>query len=192
MKISDWWNKNMNDNMLPTFSSWVGDFNSDSKKKVREYIISKNYKSILDVGCGLCDTYYGYINDNYQIDYTGLDSCQYFIEKAKKDKINVIESDMNKIDLSDSSYDVVYGRHILEHLPTFKDALGEMIRISRFETIIIFFIKPVNKEEIKYASDLDLYHNIYSKNEIEEFLSNFDFEWLDLNKNEIVLKIKKN
>jgi len=191
MKISNWWNTNMNENMLSTFTGWVGDFNVESKKKVRDYIISKKYESILDVGCGLCDTYYAYKNENYEIKYTGLDSCKYFVDKAKEQNIDIIESDMNTINLEDSSYDVVYGRHILEHLPTFKNALSEFIRISKFETIIIFFIKPLEAEEIRYDSGLDLYHNIYSKKDIEDYLQNYNFEWLDVNDNEIILKINK-
>jgi len=181
----------MNENTLQTFTGWVGDFNSESKKKVREYVISKDYKSIIDIGCGLCDTYYGYKEDNYDINYTGLDSCKYFIDNANKNGINIIESDMNKINLLDSSYDVVYGRHILEHLPTFKDALSEFIRISKYEIIIIFFIKPLDKEEIRYDNSADLYHNIYSKKDIEKYISDYKFEWIDVNDNEIILNIKK-
>ena len=191
MKISNWWNNHINDNMLSIFTGWVGDFNSESKIKVREYVVSKGYKSILDVGCGLCDTYYGYKNDNYDIEYTGLDSCKYFIEQAINNNINIVESDMNKIDILDSSYDVVYGRHILEHMPNFRDALGEMIRISKYEVIIIFFIKPVDDEVINYDPSLDLYHNIYSKKDIENYLFNFKYEWIDINEKEIMLSIKK-
>jgi len=192
MKISNWWNKNMNDKMLPTFLNWVEDFNAQSKKMVRNYIISKNYKSILDIGCGLCDTYYGYKNDNYNIEYTGLDNCKYFVDKAKDQNINIIDSDMIKINVPDNSYDVVYGRHILEHLPTYKISLNEFIRIAKFEVIIIFFIKPDdNLEEIRYTDDNDLYHNKYSKNDIENNLINYEYNWIDVNKKEIILYIKK-
>jgi ubiquinone/menaquinone biosynthesis C-methylase UbiE len=190
MKISNWWNKNINDGLISTFTGWVGDFNSESKIIVRRYIISKNYKSILDVGCGLCDTYYGYKNDNYDIKYTGLDSCKYFIQTATTNNIDIIESDMNKINLPDSSYDIVYGRHILEHMPSFEDSLGEMIRISKYETIVVFFIKPGDKKEIRYDSVTDLYHNIYSKIEIENFLGSYDFKWIDVDEKEIILYIK--
>lgn len=190
-KISDWWNKNMNENMLPTFKGWVGDSNSESKKYVRNYVISKNYKSIIDIGCGLCDTKQGYKNDNYDIKYTGLDSCKYFIDLGKKNGIDIIESDMNKIDLYDDSFDVVYGRHILEHLPSYKESLNEFIRIAKNEVIIIFFIKPVDKEEIRYTQHDDLYHNVYSKQDIEDFLKTYNFEWVDVNDKEVVLYIKK-
>jgi ubiquinone/menaquinone biosynthesis C-methylase UbiE len=188
--ISDWWNKNMNDSMLPTFKGWVGDYNSETKKFSREYIESKNYKSIIDIGCALCDMYYGFKNEKYEIDYTGLDSCQYFIDKNKELAINVIKSDMNKINIRDNSYDVVFARHVLEHLPTFKDALSEFIRISSKEVIVIFFIKPLDKEEIRY-DNTDLYHNIYSKKEIENFISKYNYEWNDINDKEIILHIKK-
>lgn len=192
MKISNWWNDNMNDDKLSIFEGWVGNFNTKSKKLIRDHVILKNYKSILDIGCGLCDTYYGYKQDNYNIEYTGLDSCKYFVEKAIVQNINIIESDMTKIDVPDSSYDVVYGRHILEHLPTYKIALDEFIRIAKFEIIIIFFIKPSNLEEIRYNDGNDLYHNIYSKKDIESSLENNDYNWVEINDSEIALYIKKN
>lgn len=197
MKISNWWNDNMNDEMLSTFKGWVGDFNTTSKKIVREYTISKKYESLLDVGCGLCDTYYGYKNDNYEIKYTGLDSCEYFIKNAKEKNIDIIESDMNNINIKDESFDIVYGRHILEHLPTYKPALSEFIRISKRETIIIFFIKPQDKEYIHYNNGNDLYHNIYSKKDIEQFLKSYEISWeevkneSDPNLSEMILYIKK-
>jgi ubiquinone/menaquinone biosynthesis C-methylase UbiE len=192
MKISNWWNKNMNDGMLPTFEGWVGDFNSQSKIVVRNYIISKKYKSIIDIGCGLCDTFYGYKNDNYDINYTGFDSCDYFLNKAAEKNINTIKGDMNKIDnITDDSFDIVYGRHVLEHLPNYKDCLKELIRISKYETIIIFFIKPEDKEDIRYDTNQDLYHNIYSKIDIENFLIEYDFKWEDINDKEIILHIIK-
>jgi len=191
MKISNWWNNNMNENNLNIFKDWVGEFDAESKVFVRKYIISKNYASILDVGCGMCDTYYGYKNDNYDINYIGLDSCRYFIDNAIKNNINVIESDMNKINIPDNSFDIVYGRHILEHLTGFQDALSEFIRISKYEVVIVFFIKPEDTEQIRYDSGLDLYHNVYSKKDIGEYLKGYNFEWFDVNDKEIILSIKK-
>jgi len=192
MKISNWWNKNMNEGMLNTFKGWVKDYNAESKKYVRDYIIKKGYKSIIDIGCGLCDTYYGYKNENYDIEYTGVDNCKYFISNAIKNKIKIINSDINDMSIIESnSYDVVYGRHILEHMPTFEMVMNEMIRIARKEIIIIFFIKPSTKQEIIYDETLDLYHNIYSRKEIEDTIKDFDFRWNDVNNDEIILFINK-
>lgn len=187
LKISDWWNKNMKDELLPTFEGWVKDYNAITKKYSREYIVEKQYKSMLDVGCGLCSMYDGFVNDGYEIEYMGLDSCTYFLDKAKNRNISVINSDMNEIKLENDTYDVVFARHVLEHQPTFEYALEEFIRIAKKEVIVVFFIKPQDKEIIKYGED-DLYHNVYSKKDIESSVKNF--EWIDFG-DEVVLHIKK-
>lgn len=190
MKISDWWNNNINDYTLSQFKSWVGDFNSHSKKVTRDYIIKNNYKSIIDMGCGLCDMYYGFKNDNYKIDYVGVDSCDYFLNLAKSKNINVIKGLIGeKLNIEDNKYDVVYSRHVLEHLPTYKQALGEFIRIAKKEVIIVFFIKPQENEKIVFNNDL--YHNTYSKKDINNFIVNYDFRWEDINSQEELLFIKK-
>ena len=77
--MTNWWNKNVEDRM-DDFKIWVGDFNQPSKIYCRNYIINKKYKNVIDCGCGLASEYFGFKYDNYQIDYTGLDSCEYFVQ----------------------------------------------------------------------------------------------------------------
>ena len=194
-----YWNNNLNDNMYNNiFKNWVGDCNAISKIYLYNYLIDKNYKNILDVGCAdgtLCE---GLNKYNIDIKYTGVDSCKYFINKCKEKNINVIESDIRYINsLSDSSFDLVYGRHVAEHQDCFENLFNEMIRISTKEVIHTFFIIPDltnDKNSINYTFKTDLYHNKYSYNEISLFLKNhnkvkFFKHYLIPNTNESILHI---
>src|SRR5690242_13941185 len=102
--MTNWWNKNVEIRM-DDFKSWIGDFNYPSKIYCRNYVIGKKYKSIIDCGCGLATDYFGFKNDNYEIDYTGLDSCKYLVDLNKNYGIKMIEAELEKeLALPDNSY----------------------------------------------------------------------------------------
>ena len=81
-----WWDKNLI-NRLDEFKGWIGDSSAESKKFFRDYIKNNNllFKSMLDVGCGVCTEYYSFKNDNIDINYTGVDSSEflYLFNKEK-------------------------------------------------------------------------------------------------------------
>lgn len=145
--MTSWWNKNI-ETRMHDFKSWIGDFNQPSKTYCRNYIASKQYKSIIDAGCGLASDYFGFKGDQYNINYLGLDSCTYLINLNRTHSIPVIETELETdLPLSDSSYDCVYCREVLEHLPYYEKTLSEFIRIASKEVIVVFFIKPLEESE---------------------------------------------
>ena len=69
-----------------------------------------------------------------------------------------------------------------------------MIRVSSKYAIIIFWLLGDNEnDEINYDENQKLYHNTYSKKEIENYLSefnvNYSWEYCDIDK---ILVIEKN
>ena len=196
--MTTWWNNNINnkdDNRADDFLSWIKGFNEEDRIYCRKYIVEHEYKSMLDVGCGLCVEYYGFKNDGYHIEYTGLDSCKHFIETNSKDGINIIEAEIEeKFPIDDNIYDCVYARDILEHLSHYRKTVNELIRVAKEEVIINWFIKPgYDPTHINYWEDEDLYHNKYNYNNLEKFvLSNPKVEkifWRDINFSKTVLHI---
>lgn len=187
-----WWDDNLNTHM-GIFKTWIGDFNAQSKVKIRNHVFEKNYKSIADFGCGVATEYYGYKNDAYEIDYIGIDSSVILNEKNKSEGVPMILSDVDNVPLNDNSYEVSFSRHVWEHQPSYKPCLDEMIRIAEKEVIHVFFIKP-NVEIINYDPTQNLYHNTFDKNEIE----NYCYEnnkvknvyWLDINEQECSIHIE--
>lgn len=194
--IQTWWNENIKseDNV---FYNWICDSEALTKVYARKHIIQKQYKSILDVGCANATMFYGFRNDKYTIDYTGIDSCKYLVKKNINNDINVILGNVNRTIFKDSLFDVVFSRHIVEHQPTCEPLLLETIRIAKKEVIHIFFKKPHHSTStphiINYEKTSNLYHNTYSSFLIEYLLSHHQkvnkFTWNDISNDECVLHI---
>lgn len=167
--IQTWWNDNINTH-FNQFKMWVGDENVSSKVYSRQYIYNKKYKSILDLGCAHATMYTGFKNEYYPITYTGVDSCDMFIRENNAKGITSINADVRKVPLPDSSNDIVFSRHIIEHQPEFQEYLNETIRLAKKEALHIFFKCPGEKEHILYDPVSNLYHNTYSRSAINTFL----------------------
>lgn len=186
-----YWNKHMSDAFMKQFTDWVGNYNAESKVFFYNFI-DKDFKTILDVGCGDATIYDGLKHNKINIEYTGVDSCKYFIEMGRKRGVNIFESDIRTINKPDSSYDIIFGRHVVEHQPDFETLFNEMIRLGKKQCVHIFFIKPkISDTIINYDQRSDLYHNTYSHLKITEFLTNHpkvnNFFFKDINENENAL-----
>ena len=177
-----WWDKNLtNPQMIDTFKEWIGTQNAQSKVFIRKYISSKNYTSLIDIGCGVATEFEGYKSDRYPIEYVGVDSCKTLVQSNIHRGVPMIEANCENIPVKDNSYDVAFSRHVLEHQPSYKGTISEMIRIARKEAIHVFFIIPNVIEKINYNPLDNLYHNTYSRSDIEQFLFQNkkvrSFEW---------------
>lgn len=193
MKTQTWWNNNAQ-NQYNTFRNWVGDSTAQSKVYMANYLKDKKYQSLVDLGCADATFYNTLQSHDINMKYTGVDSCAFFVKMLQDKNIPVIDSDIRSISsLSDKSIDCVFSRHTMEHQSSYRELLSEMIRIANCEACHIFFIKPADKEEIKYAASSDLYHNHYRKSDIEKTLSENpkvkNWEWNNINKDEVALHI---
>lgn len=188
------WNNFISKATLPTFVGWVKDSNAESKIYLYKYLDEKKYNSIIDMGCGTGTIHDGLHDRNMKLRYTGVDSCSFFLDDLTSRGVHVINSDIRNIEQLDANtYDITFGRHVLEHQDDFKELLHEMIRIGKKEALHIFFIKPTTIRTISFDPEKNLYHNTYSHREIDEFLqSNPKVNthiWVDLNKDECALHI---
>jgi len=175
-----WWDKDIK-SQYQNFKSWVGSPAALSKVYVRDYITGQKYRSITDFGCGVCDDYFIYTNDHPDIMWQGIESSVYLWNDAAQKEIPVINKEGHKTGLATGSTEVSYSRHVLEHQKHFQPMLEEMIRVASKLVVHIFFIRPAKQEIINYNPDNNLYHNTYSKRDIEEFLTEHEdvdiFEW---------------
>lgn len=189
-----WWNNNLDKpQKFNEYLGWLGSENSDSRVFIRENIKNLNIKSIADFGCGPCVEYTALKSEEYEFDYLGIDSCTHLKEVNESKGIPFLNVPVEKTGLKDDSYELSYSRHVFEHLPTFKDALREMIRVSNKYVIHIFFIKPGEENEKNYWAEENLYHNRYSISNIETYLNGNkkvqSFKWVNINDNENALVI---
>jgi len=193
--MTSWWNKNLPGERLEEFKSWVEKDLQTDRVYCRKYIAEKLYESILDCGCGMATDYYGFKEENYPINYAGLDSCTYLIELHRSNGIPMIDAELdNPLPVAEDSYDCVYGREIMEHLQYHRRALDEFIRIAKKEVIISWFIKPDHKpEDIRYRRDEDIFHNKYNIDQLQNFILSNDkvesFTWVEPNDKHVVLHI---
>jgi SAM-dependent methyltransferase len=177
-KEQTYWNNHLSEEHYNNvFTQWVGDCDATSKLYVYEHLSNNNYASIIDLGCGDASIYQGIQKRNISIDYTGVDTCKFFINLCKRQNINVIDSDIRNVSTAvNASYDFVLGRHVLEHQDNFHELVEEMIRLAKKEVVCIFFIKPdLTSEEtvINYEKETNLYHNTYSYSLITQFLTEY-------------------
>lgn len=164
-----WWDKEIKE-QFTDFKSWVGNSSATSKVVIRDFIIKEGYKSVTDFGCGMCDDYFQY--KIIPIVWTGIEGSDYLYKHSQEKEIPVIYAEAHNTALPDSSTEVSYSRHVLEHQADYKPILSEMIRVASKLVIHTFFIPPRDKEIISYNKDNNLYHNTFSRPEMEEFLMN--------------------
>ena len=192
MQEQTWWNQHVHSKM-DDFHQWVGDSHAESKEYMATYLQKKTYHSLIDAGCGNATFYDTLQHNGINIQYIGVDSCQYFIEHNTTQGITMIESDIRHTPLLDSYVDIVFSRHTFEHQPHFKEIMKELLRIAKKEMTHIFFIKPSEKETIHYTAHDNLYHNCYSKQDIEAFLQEHSkvdhWTWVDINEKECALHV---
>lgn len=167
-----WWDKEIK-NQFEDFKSWVGGPQAYSKKNMRNYILKKKYKSIIDIGCGMCDDYFVYKQLDSDIEWLGVDSSKFLIN-ARDPAIPVLNREAHDTNFDDNQFEVAYARHVLEHQKSYKPILTEMVRIAEKMVIHIFFIPPRDKEIINWQKETNLYHNTFTRKEIEEFLYAID------------------
>lgn len=188
-----WWNKNV-ENRYAEIKSWWGNSTSDSIVYFANYIKFKGYTNILDVGCGYASLYEAIVNNKINIDYTGVDTCGYLVRMNTRKNIKTITNDARKlVDISDSSFDTVFMRHVIEHQPNYIDTLNELIRVAKFEIGIVFFIKPSDTTHINFNKEENLYMNTYNKKEMEATLRSNpkvrSWIWINNNSSECTLHI---
>lgn len=189
-----WWDNNLdNSNMYNEYLVWIGDTNAQSRVVVREKIKNLNIKSIADFGCGPCIEYHALTSEGYDFKYLGIDSCTHLKEVNESKGISFLSAPVEKTGLKKNSYELSYSRHVLEHLPSFEDALNEMIRVASKYVVHIFFMKPGEEYVESYWENDNLFHNTYAVSDIENFLKGNDkvesYEWIDINEKENALFI---
>lgn len=168
-----WWQANCN-SKIHLFREWYGSAETKERTLLCNYLKEKQYESILDAGCSLCTLFFAIKKEQLDIDYQGLDVTQSFVERAQKFGITTTQASVEHMPFDDNTYDIVYARHVLEHLEYYQQALNEMIRVAKKEVMISFFMHPNNWTPdaitINTIDELPVYHNQYNKLKLESWI----------------------
>lgn len=158
------------------------------------YAIEKYVKpgmSFLDYGAGSGTTYEAILNkwNDMPFKYMGLDVIKKNAEWCNKHfdtNIFFHNEHLHRIDRFDKSFDVVYSRHVVDHMESFEKAMDEHKRVARELVIVILWV-PLSNQDNHEIKNIDFRHNggelfeneytnLYSKPKVMEYLKG-DSEW---------------
>jgi ubiquinone/menaquinone biosynthesis C-methylase UbiE len=166
---NNWWQEHMNDpKWIDIFKNdWVKDATAPSRVEFKKELIKmKDIDTVLECGCAYSvdSEWIREIGKNYfAIDFTPL-----FVEDCQKRGLDVVLGNIENIPYEDDSFDLVYCRHVLEHLSYYEKAISEMLRVAKKKVGVIFFL-PLDKEEhIIFNEEMKLHHNVYG---LEKFIA---------------------
>jgi ubiquinone/menaquinone biosynthesis C-methylase UbiE len=94
---------------------------------------------------------------------------------------------IHKIDESDNSWDVVFSRHVVDHMESFEKAVDEHKRVAKQLVLIVMWVPMSNADEHQIKNIVggpqdnrktyvNEYTNLYSRKLVNEYL-NGDPEW---------------
>ena len=146
------------------------------------YAIKKYVKNdtFLDYGAGSGTTFEA-LRDDKEIDwfgkpgffYLGLDVIPKNTEWCKGKFGNMFfdyNPSIHKIDQPDKSWDVVYSRHVVDHMNSFEEAMDEHCRVAKKLVIVVGWVPFIESEEHEIKNIIDhrgtpeekLYSNEYT------------------------------
>jgi ubiquinone/menaquinone biosynthesis C-methylase UbiE len=151
------------------------------------YAIKKYVKpnmSFLDYGCGSATTWEA-IKSNLDWRpywYKGSDIIPKNIKWSKEQYPEVewgVNHSIHKIGEPDESWDVVYSRHVVDHMNSFEKGMDEHCRVAK-DLVVVVLWRPLgtgDEHEIKNITDQgkvykDEYTNDYSRKKVLEYLKN--------------------
>lgn len=152
---------------------------------IKKYVTSG--MSFLDYGAGSATTFEA-LKEMYQstgglapyLKYRGLD----VIEKNTKwctenfpDGDFKFNPTLHKIDEPDKSWDVVYSRHVVDHMNSFEEAMDEHCRVAKELVIVVFWVPMADSDDHQIKNIVDQgkvytneFTNSYSRKKVKEWI----------------------
>ena len=152
---------------------------------IKKYVLPMEIASFLDYGAGSGTTYEALLKSAapfYEINYTGVDIIPKNTKWCKEQWPEAdweVNPSLHKIDQLDKSFDVVYSRHVVDHMKSFEEAMDEHCRVAKKMVIVVLWVPLSDGDEhqIKNIVDQgktyqDEYTNSYSREKVMAYLHN--------------------
>lgn len=175
-----WWENNLS-RRRAEFAGWLADSDASSREAVGAVVdgIARKVGRTVDVlECGP-GTYLDWETlwaQRPAVCYSAVDVTPTIVEDGRARGLEDVRcGSIEALPYPAKCMDVVYCRHVLEHLPGYKTALLEMRRVARRAVVAVFWRLDVEaaKDVILWntvADVPDTYHNMYSQAAISAFL----------------------
>lgn len=134
----------------------LGDAGMPSRVTVKQLAQRAGVVDVLDVGCGpALDRWEG-----TGIAWKGVDASRVLVDHNAARGVNITHAPAHALPFIDRSADLVYSRHVWEHLPDFLPALREMCRVADRFACVTFFRPPGKVSKVNVIDGA--YYNDYS------------------------------
>lgn len=136
-------------------------------------------ETFLDVGCGSATTLDSIRAIKRQVTYKGVDFIDSRITwlKEKYPDVEFENQDARHLKEADQSWDIVWSRHVIDHLDDFEQPMDEHCRVAKKKVICVLWyslhdgdehiIKPIFDNGKTYA---DEYLNQFSRKKVKAYL----------------------
>lgn len=174
-----WWDQFAGEaDGVKELETWLGGTDDWSRVRVRERAAECEYETILDCGAGLGLDWYGFGNLSHEHTWQGIEPSSGMRNAARRIAVSygrdepppIAAGDIHAIPFEDASVELVYCRHVLEHLPSFEQALNEMMRVAKLEVMVVFFMRPGKEAYLRRERD-GLWQNRYARLDVEDLLA---------------------
>lgn len=172
LEHESWWQRNpARDAQLRAWLSESG----DDRQVIGALADAEGITSVLECGPGLYLDYERVWSQRPGVQYRAVDVTPRFVVAGTARGLAVTEGSIEAIPHPDGTVDLAYCRDVLEHLPGYEPALGELLRVaSRLVAVRFFRLAPsAQADVIAYDTVADargLHHNTYAQASIEAFL----------------------
>lgn len=192
---SYWSNLNTN-----TVQEWFGRIhggNNPERPQALQIVKKLSPESLLEIGPGNGRDYEIIRQTMPNVKYCGVEVSRAIIDglREKFPNVDLIQGNLyDGLSFSDKSFDVVYARYVLEHMPYYEKPIIDMLRVARYGVVVTMFRGFKKNDELSYHNGRN--DNYYGFEKFERFLSNLscDYELIEQehkpNKKIMVLRFK--
>lgn len=157
-----------------TFRRWLDDSDPWSRAEVVKIVETLGARTVLECGPGLFHDWETYWKSHPWVKYTALEMTPKLVDYGRALGARVAQGNITAIPDFNTRFDVVYCRHVLEHLhpADIEDALSEMVRVARKAAVVVLFrtTDGANHEPMQDTSAAPgTWCNAISWNQIDEW-----------------------
>lgn len=172
-----WWHNNLAERG-DQFATWLAESDLSSRAAMGLLVDWLGYgmAEVLECGPGTYLDYDLVWSHRPKVEYHAIDVTPAIVEAGRaKGLVDVRQGSIEAIPYPAGSMDVVYCRHVLEHLPDYRTALLEMHRVCRRHAVAVFWRLDQTAERDRVFWNTvpevpDTFHNLYSKRAISAWL----------------------